>query len=40
MWMFSIGSCMLVHEPSWRDDVIVVVSLFLHMVAALDEELA
>lgn len=31
---------MLVHEPSWRDDVAVVVSLFLDMVAALDEELA
>jgi hypothetical protein len=34
------GSCVLVHEPSWHDDITVIVSLFLVVVAALDEELA
>ena len=34
------GSCVLVHEPRWHDDVIVLASLFLDVVVTLDEELA
>jgi hypothetical protein len=30
----------LVHDPSWHDDITVIVSLFLVVVAALDEKLA
>ena len=28
------------HEPSWRDDIVVIVSLFLDVVPALNKELA
>ena len=28
------------HEPSWCDDIVVIVSLFLDVVPALNEELA
>ena len=31
---------MLVHEPLWHDDIIVIVSLFLDVVLAVDKELA
>ena len=33
------GSCVLMLEPSWCDDIMVTVSLFLDTVAALKEEL-
>lgn len=34
-----MSSCILAHEPSWRDDDIVAVSLFLGVVATFDGEL-
>jgi hypothetical protein len=35
-----VGSCVLMPESSWLDDITVIASLLLGVVAALNEELA
>lgn len=44
VWLAEVysqeGSCVLMHEPSWHDDVAVIASQLLGVIATLDEELA